>query len=244
MTQAVPLPAVDGRGAAQINRTIASQRLITTSIDVVMCVRPQSLDVDQYVAVTLQSRATEAIDLDQAHVVKWKITDGVEVHAQHVTDGLPGDPFWGEGSTPDRSLYECYIDPRGTLPAMAERTLGFVFFRKNLVSRIGERYALVDPYHQTLVDQPTSVTLVLPEPCFVEAPGAHRCTTRLATWRFNSIGEQTSIVASWTHGNEDSGIDARLAALYVARTCRRLGTVPPPHLDMGDGPGARAGRPG
>lgn len=204
---------------------------IGASVEVVMCVRPHSQDVDQYVAVTLRNRSGEDIVLDGSGFL-WKITDSKASKVQFVTDGLPGKPFWEHGYSPDRSVYECYVDPRGILSPGGTRTVGFVFFRKGLVRGTGRLSTITDLYLPTSEDQSTSVCVVLPEPVQFKAPGAESYTSRCATWRFNSMEQPTDIFATWEAETDHlaAEVDDRHARILAARIATRLGSSPPPHL--------------
>ncbi|MEZ4472666.1 MAG: hypothetical protein R3F60_18155 [bacterium] len=212
-------------------------RRLGLSVTVVMCVRPNWRDVDQYVVAELENRSTEPLDLTEVGAFQWKITDPTGCSVQHITDGLAGEPTWEAGETADGSRFECGLELRGTLAGMDVRRAGFVILRTGLVTFSSGTMIIQDPYHRTLEDQPTKVVLVLPSKANIDPLGAKWFTTRTATWEFTSFGAQTNIFASWTTGASASGTlgdhDDRLARLLAATAASDLGTMPPKHLRLG-----------
>lgn len=190
---------------------LSLDRRITKSAEVVMSVRPDSTDVDAYIAVTLKNNSADTIELDRKCIVNWTITDAEASQVLYKYDGIDETPYWDHG---DRlpGQYWFYIDVRGSLEPRASRVVGFHVLWTGLIHHDRGRYVLNDPHHRSDDDFPIIQSLLLPKNAAISAQTASAVTPNSAKWIFNSFGRQTRIQASWEYRSEDDlcGVDHTL----------------------------------
>lgn len=201
---------------------------LRTSIETLLCPRPNSLDVDEFVVFTLHNLGTEAIALEDV-TAKWRITDGFTIQTLHVSDGLEGIPTWDEGLSLDGSIFECYLNPRGSLEPHEKRTIGFHIFRGRLLTRAGDRIVLRDPHFSSPTNQAISAWLVLPFQAQIQADGASHVGTRTVLWAFDSLQSQTDISCNWAI-DALAKDDEEFASLVAWWITQKLGVDPPAHV--------------